>query len=54
MRPPFAAVYAATVIPAMADKAAKVTMLQRSPTYFMAAPNVNELYSGRAVTRKAN
>ena len=34
---------AATVIPAMADKAAKVTMLQRSPTYFMAAPNVNEL-----------
>ena len=34
---------AATVIPAMAGKAAKVTMLQRSPTYFMAAPNVNEL-----------
>ena len=34
---------AATVIPAMADKAAKVTMLQRSPTYFFAAPNVNEL-----------
>ena len=34
---------AATVIPAMADQAAKVTMLQRSPTYFFAAPNVNEL-----------
>ena len=34
---------AATVIPAMAAKAAKVTMLQRSPTYFLAAPNVNEL-----------
>ena len=34
---------AATVIPAMADQAAKVTMLQRSPTYFMALPNVNEL-----------
>ena len=34
---------AATVIPAMAGKAAQVTMLQRSPTYFMAAPNVNEL-----------
>ena len=34
---------AATVIPAMADAAAKVTMLQRSPTYFFAAPNVNEL-----------
>ena len=34
---------AATVIPAMAGIAAKVTMLQRSPTYFMAAPNINEL-----------
>ena len=34
---------AATVIPAMAGQAAKVTMLQRSPTYFMAAPNMNEL-----------
>ena len=34
---------AATVIPAMADKAAKVTMLQRSPTYFFAAPNANDL-----------
>lgn len=34
---------AATVIPAMAEKAAKVTMLQRSPTYFFAAPNANDL-----------
>ena len=34
---------AATVIPAFAEKAAHVTMLQRSPTYFFASPNVNEL-----------
>ncbi|MGE3250842.1 MAG: flavin-containing monooxygenase [Hyphomonadaceae bacterium] len=34
---------AATVIPAITDDAAHVTMLQRSPTYFFAAPNVNEL-----------
>jgi len=34
---------AATVIPAMADDAAHVTMLQRSPTYFFCAPNRNEL-----------
>ncbi len=34
---------AATVIPAMADKAAHVTMLQRSPTFFFPAPNRNEL-----------
>ena len=34
---------AATVIPAMADKAAHVTMLQRSPTYFFCSPNQNEL-----------
>jgi monooxygenase len=34
---------AATVIPAFAEKAAHVTMLQRSPTYFFAAPNQNEL-----------
>lgn len=33
---------AATIIPAMADKAEHVTMLQRSPTYFAAAPNSNE------------
>jgi cation diffusion facilitator CzcD-associated flavoprotein CzcO len=33
---------AATVIPAMAETAAHVTMLQRSPTYFIPAPNVNE------------
>ena len=34
---------AATVIPAFAEKAAHVTMLQRSPTYFFAAPNQNDL-----------
>lgn len=34
---------AATVIPAFAEKAAHVTMLQRSPTYFFASPNANEL-----------
>lgn len=34
---------AATVIPAIADQAAHVTMLQRSPTYFFCSPNKNEL-----------
>lgn len=34
---------AATLIPAIADEAAHVTMLQRSPTYFIARPNSNEL-----------
>ena len=34
---------AATVIPAMADEAAHVTMLQRSPTYFFCYPNVSDL-----------
>ena len=34
---------AATVVPACAEKAAHVTMLQRSPTYFLCAPNENEL-----------
>ncbi len=34
---------AATVIPAMADKAAHVTMLQRSPTYFLCYPNRSDL-----------
>ncbi|MDE2560609.1 MAG: NAD(P)/FAD-dependent oxidoreductase [Sphingomonadales bacterium] len=34
---------AATVIPAFAEKAAHVTMLQRSPTYFLCRPNENEL-----------
>ncbi|MBZ6379764.1 FAD-containing monooxygenase EthA [Pacificimonas flava] len=34
---------AATVIPAFAEKAEHVTMLQRSPTYFYCAPNENEL-----------
>ena len=33
---------AATVIPVMAETAAQVTMVQRSPTYFFAAPNTNE------------
>jgi len=34
---------AATVIPAFAERAAHVTMLQRSPTYFFCSPNRNEL-----------
>jgi drug/metabolite transporter (DMT)-like permease len=34
---------AATLIPAMADACAHVTMLQRSPTYFRTARNVNDL-----------
>ncbi len=34
---------AATVIPAMADRAAHVTMVQRSPTYFFCYPNRSEL-----------
>lgn len=34
---------AATLIPAMAADCAHVTMLQRSPTYFFARPNNNEL-----------
>jgi cation diffusion facilitator CzcD-associated flavoprotein CzcO len=34
---------AATVIPAFAEKAAHVTMLQRSPTYFYCRENRNEL-----------
>ncbi len=34
---------AATVIPAMTDTAEHVTMLQRSPTYFMCSENRNEL-----------
>lgn len=34
---------AATIVPAFAGKAAHVTMLQRSPTYFYCAPNRNEL-----------
>lgn len=33
---------AATIIPAMADECDHITMLQRSPTYFAAAPNANE------------
>ncbi len=33
---------AATMAPAMAGKAAHVTVLQRSPTYFIAQPNQNE------------
>ncbi|MCP5265898.1 MAG: NAD(P)/FAD-dependent oxidoreductase [Burkholderiaceae bacterium] len=34
---------AATIIPAMASKAAHVTMLQRSPTFFITGRNANEL-----------
>ncbi len=34
---------AATIIPAMADDCEHITMLQRSPTYFAAAPNRNDL-----------
>jgi len=34
---------AATVIPAIADKSGHVTMLQRSPTYFIPARNANDL-----------
>jgi|TARA_Y100000310_G_scaffold211549_1_gene212251 cation diffusion facilitator CzcD-associated flavoprotein CzcO len=34
---------AATLIPAMADECAHVTMLQRSPTFFVARPNSNEM-----------
>ncbi|MCR9212401.1 MAG: NAD(P)/FAD-dependent oxidoreductase [Proteobacteria bacterium] len=34
---------AATLIPAMADDCAHITMLQRSPTYFTAAPNRNDM-----------
>lgn len=34
---------AATLAPAIADDCAKLTMLQRSPTYFIAARNANDL-----------
>ncbi len=34
---------AATMIPAMADDCEHITMLQRSPTYFYARPNSNEV-----------
>ncbi len=34
---------AATIIPAMAEDVGHITMLQRSPTYFRAGRNVNEL-----------
>lgn len=34
---------AATVVPAMAEKAAHITMIQRSPTYFIPGRNANEL-----------
>ncbi|MCW1384237.1 NAD(P)/FAD-dependent oxidoreductase [Novosphingobium sp. KCTC 2891] len=34
---------AATVVPALAEKAGHVTILQRSPTYFFCHPNQNEL-----------
>jgi cation diffusion facilitator CzcD-associated flavoprotein CzcO len=35
---------AATMAPAMAKDAAHVTILQRSPTYFIASPNANEFH----------
>jgi cation diffusion facilitator CzcD-associated flavoprotein CzcO len=35
---------AATMAPAMAEDAAHVTILQRSPTYFIASPNANEFH----------
>jgi cation diffusion facilitator CzcD-associated flavoprotein CzcO len=34
---------AATIVPAVAGKCAHVTMLQRSPTYFITGRNINEL-----------
>jgi cation diffusion facilitator CzcD-associated flavoprotein CzcO len=34
---------AATLVPAISQDTAHVTMLQRSPTYFLARPNTNEL-----------
>jgi len=34
---------AATIVPAMAGKCRHITMLQRSPTYFLPNPNSNEL-----------
>lgn len=34
---------AATLVPAIAERCAHVTMLQRSPTYFLPMPNSNEL-----------
>lgn len=34
---------ASTLVPALAQKAAHVTMLQRSPSYYFAAPTVHEL-----------
>ncbi len=34
---------AATLIPAIADQCAHVTMLQRSPTFFRTAPNANDM-----------
>jgi len=34
---------AATLVPALAERAQHVTMLQRSPTYFFTGPNRNEL-----------
>jgi cation diffusion facilitator CzcD-associated flavoprotein CzcO len=34
---------AATIVPSFCEKAARVTMLQRSPTYFFCSPNRNEL-----------
>ncbi len=55
---------AVTLVPAMAEKAAHVTMLQRSPTYVVAAPDVDVISQGLrkalperlayAITRRKN
>ncbi len=37
---------AVTIVPAMADKAAHVTMLQRSPTYFVSRPSIDIVANG--------
>ncbi|MDN5873554.1 MAG: NAD(P)/FAD-dependent oxidoreductase [Sinobacteraceae bacterium] len=37
---------AITLVPAMADKAAHITMLQRSPTYILSVPAVDKLAAG--------
>jgi len=38
---------AVTLLPVLADKASKVTMLQRSPGYILALPNSGEGWMGR-------
>jgi cation diffusion facilitator CzcD-associated flavoprotein CzcO len=45
---------AVTIVPAMADRAASVTMLQRSPSYIMALPDMDRLSMalGRVLPRR--